>query len=140
MTNELPKPLPAPLASPDGAHYWAAAAEGRLEVQYCSECATHQFPPGHLCRNCGAEGLSWRAVSGRGRIHTFSIVYRAPTPAFRGRVPYTVALIDLDEGPRMMTNIVGAGALECTIGDTVEVCFEDRAGGAMIPQFRLVGR
>ena len=135
MASELPPPLPAPLSSPDGAHYWAAAAEGRLEVQYCDHCRTHQFPPGHLCRHCGAEGLSWRAVTGRGRIHSFAIVHRAPTPEFRARVPYVVALIDLDEGPRMMTNIVGDDALACAIGDAVEVTFEDRDGGAKVPQF-----
>ncbi len=132
MTTDLPAPLP----SPDGTHYWAAAAEDRFELQYCEACGSYQFPPGHLCRNCGADGLTWRAASGRGHIHTFSIVHRAPLPAFRAHVPYVVALIDLAEGPRIMTNIVGDDALECAIGDAVEVCFEARGDGAKVPQFK----
>ncbi len=128
---------PAPAISPDGAPYWAAAAEGRLEVQHCGKCETYQFPPGHLCRKCGAEGPQWKAITGNGTIHTFSIIHRAPLPAFRALVPYVVALIDLDEGPRIMTNIVGDGALDCAIGDAVEVCFEDRGDSMKVPQFRL---
>ncbi len=134
MTTELP----APTSNPDGAPYWAAAAEGRLEVQRCGGCGKHQFPPSYLCRFCGAESLAWRAVSGRGRVHSFTIVHRAPTPAFRARVPYVVALIDLDEGLRMMANIIGDDAHACAIDDIVEVCFEERGDGVKVPQFRRV--
>ena len=129
--------LPAPLVSPDAGRYWEAAKQGRLEIQHCGVCGSYQFPPSHLCRACGADGLDWRAVSGVGTIHTFSIVHRAPTQAFRAHVPYVVALIDLAEGPRMMANIVGDGALDCAIGDAVAVCFEDRAEDTRVPQFRL---
>ena len=133
MTSELP----GPLISPDGAPYWQAAAEGRFEIQQCGDCGTYRFPPSHLCRNCGSDNTSWVAASGKGTIYSFSVLHRAPTQEFRGRVPYVVALIDLDEGPRMMANIVGDGALECAIGNSVEVCFEDRAEDTKVPQFQL---
>lgn len=135
MTNNLPGPSPSPDAGP----YWDAAAAERLEVQQCGECGSYRFPPSHLCRDCGSDNMSWVSVSGKGSIYSFSIVHRAPTPAFREHVPYVVALIDLKEGPRMMANIIGDGCLDCAIAERVEVCFEDRGEGAKIPQFRLVG-
>jgi uncharacterized OB-fold protein len=133
MTNDLP----APLVSPDGAPYWRAAAEERLELQCCADCGTYRFPPSHLCRQCGSDAADWREVSGNGTIYSFTIVHRAPTPEFRAHVPYVVALIDLAEGPRMMANIIGPGALECAIGDAVAVTFEARGPDAKVPQFRL---
>ena len=77
---------------------------------------------------------------GGGRVHSHSIVHRAPSPAFRERVPYVVALVDLEEGPRMMANIVGDDALEVAIGDAVEVLFEERGEGRKLPQFRRTRR
>ena len=76
-------------------------------------------------------------MSGRGTVHSFSIVHRAAFPEFQANAPYVIALIDLAEGPRMMTNIVGEDALEVALDDSVEVCFEDRGTkGAKVPQFR----
>ncbi|MNV61006.1 hypothetical protein D3C71_1534950 [compost metagenome] len=71
-------------------------------------------------------------------MHSFTIIRRASDPAFAPLVPYTVALIDLDEGPRMMANLLGANALSVKIGDRVQVTFEDRGDGAMLPQFNPV--
>ena len=71
-------------------------------------------------------------------MHSFTVIRRAPAPAFASLAPYVVALIDLDEGPRMITNIVGPDALDVRIGDAVKVTFEDRGGGALIPQFTRV--
>ena len=133
MTTDLPAPLP----SPDGTHYWAAAAEDRFELQYCEACGSYQFPPGHLCRNCGADGLTWRAASGRGHIHTFSIVHRAPLPAFRAHVPYVVALIDLAEGPRMMSQILDADPEALAVGLSVSVDFAAWSEDITLPVFRL---
>jgi len=138
LPNELPNQLPGPTISADGAPYWRAAAEDRLEIQQCRDCGVYRFPPSHLCRECGCDNTGWTAVSGEGVIYSFSIVHRAPTPAFRALVPYVVALIDLAEGPRMMANVTGAGALDCAIGDAVNVWFEARGGdGAKVPQFKL---
>ena len=92
--------------------------------------------PRHICLKCWSENRAWIDAAGTGTVHSFSIVHRAPLPSFREDCPYVVALIDLAEGPRIMTNIVGDGALEVVIGDRVEVCFEDR-GEAKVPQFRL---
>jgi len=128
-------PFPEPTTA-EARHFFAAAAEGRLELQRCADCATVWYYPRPACVACGSENFVWFAACGRGTLHSYSIVHRAPTPAFRDRVPYVVALIDLDEGPRMMTNLVGDDVLEASIGDAVEVLFEDRGEGRKLAQFR----
>jgi hypothetical protein len=132
--------LPIPPENPDSAPYWRAAREERLEMQRCAGCGRFRFPPSLLCPHCHGEGAEWAPLSGRGRIVSFSIVHRAPAPAFQARVPYVLALVDLEEGPRMMANVVGEGALEVAIDDAVEVVFEARGDdGFKLPQFRRAG-
>jgi uncharacterized protein len=134
----IDKIAPAPRMNADGAPYWAAAAEDRLVVKRCRSCAHVHFPPRHLCPECWSEDLEWIQSGGHGTVYSLTIMHRAPTPEFAGLVPYAVALVDLDEGPRMMANIVGAGALDTCIGMRVVVEFEARAGGTKVPQFRTV--
>ena len=132
--------LAAPIVNADSAPYWEGAREGRLLLQRCGDCGTLRFFPRYLCTACGSERTEWTEASGRGTVHSFTIVHRAAFPEFQARTPYVVALIDLEEGPRMMTNIVGADALEVAIGDAVTVEFEPRGtDGARVPQFRRIG-
>jgi len=128
--------LPVPSANADSQPYWAAAREDRLVLQKCSDCGAYRFYPRYLCPDCWSENADWVDVSGRGTVHSFTIVARAPLPAFREKVPYVVAIIDLAEGPRMITNIVGDDALGVAIGDPVAVTFETRADGFKLPQFQ----
>jgi len=132
MTGELP----GPIVAADGILYWEAARQESFIIQKCGQCGVYRFPPGHLCRSCGSDDTVWVEPSGEGSIYSFSVIHRAPTPEFRVQVPYVIALIDLKEGPRMMSNIVGSGALDCAIGDKVQVCFEDRAEETKVPQFK----
>lgn len=94
--------------------------------------------PRYLCPHCWSESLEWTDASGRGTVHSYSVIRRASDPAFAHLCPYVVALIDLEEGPRMMANILGENALETRIGSAVSVLFEDRCDGAKVPQFQLV--
>ena len=137
--TEPPRDLPAPQEAPDAGPYWKAARGGRLVMQHCYGCGTYRFFPSHLCPGCGSDEQVWGPCSGRGTIFSVTTVHRAPSPAFRAIVPYVVALVELEEGPRMMTNIVGEGRLEAAIGDAVEVCFEPRGDEAKVPQFKLAG-
>lgn len=132
-------PFPDPQTA-EAKHFFAAAAAGRLELQRCAACGKVWFYPRPACVACGAAQYTWIVASGRGTLHSFSIVHRAPSEAFRARLPYVVALIDLDEGPRMMANIVGDDALEAAIGDPLEALFEDRGEGRRLPQFRRMRR
>jgi uncharacterized OB-fold protein len=132
--------LPAPIVNADSAPYWQGARDGKLLLQRCTGCGALRFFPRYLCTACGSERVEWTEVSGRGRVQSFTIVHRAAFPEFQAITPYVVALIDLAEGPRMMTNIVGADALSVAIGDAVTVVFEERGTeGAKVPQFKRAG-
>jgi uncharacterized protein len=127
--------LPSPVANADSLPYWTAARERRLVIRKCKACGELHFMPRHLCPTCWSDQLEWVQAKGTGSVHSFTVVRRASDPAFVSRVPYVVALVELDEGPRMMANILGSDALEVKIGDRVQVTFEDRGEGALLPQF-----
>ena len=101
----IERPLPIPDAAT--APYWSAAHEGRLELPCCLDCRRRHFYPRTLCPHCGSARLEWAACSGRGVVYSYTVVHRAPSPAFAAEVPYVVAVVKLDEGPHLMTNIVG---------------------------------
>jgi uncharacterized OB-fold protein len=128
-------PLPQPRPNGDSRLYWNAARERRLVIRECKKCGRKHFMPRHQCPHCWSDDLEWVQSSGNGTVYSFSVVHRAPTAAFAQRVPYVIAMIDLDDGPRMFANIVGATALDVAIGDRVKLTFEDRGEGAMLPQF-----
>ncbi|KJK22184.1 hypothetical protein UB46_22780 [Burkholderiaceae bacterium 16] len=130
--------LPKPVANADSHTYWNAARERRLVIRKCNACGQLHFMPRYLCPSCWSDNLDWIDASGTGRVHSFSVIRRASDPAFASRVPYVLALIELDEGPRMMANILGEDALGVAVGDPVTVTFEDRGDGALIPQFERV--
>ena len=131
MINSLPEPTP----NGDSLPYWNAARERRFVLRECKSCGKKHFMPRHLCPHCWSDKLEWVESKGDGTVYSFSVVHRAPTPAFAAKGPYVIAMIDLDDGPRMFANVVGANALEVAIGDRVKLTFEDRGNGAMLPQF-----
>ena len=131
-------PLPKPEPNADSLPYWTAAREQRLLIRHCTACGEKHFMPRHACPHCWSDRLEWTEAQGTGTVYTFSIVHRAPTPAFAAATPYVIALVDLDEGPRMFANVVGDNALAVAIGDRVRVTFEDRGDGAMLPQFSRI--
>ena len=130
--------LPLPVANADSLPYWNAARERRLLIRKCNACEALHFMPRYLCPACWSDQLEWVEAKGTGSVHSFTIIRRAPMAAFAPRAPYVLALIDLDEGPRMMANVLGEDALSVRIGDRVKVTFEERGEGAMIPQFQRV--
>lgn len=127
--------LPQPAANADSLPYWNAARERRLVIRKCKSCGELHFMPRYLCPVCWSDQLEWIDAKGTGHVHSFSVIHRASDPVFSSRVPYVIVLIELDEGPRMMANILGEDALSVAIGDPVKVRFEDRGSGALLPQF-----
>jgi uncharacterized OB-fold protein len=101
-----PKPRPAPVPEPEAAGYWAAARNGSLLVQRCDRCGHHQLYPRALCIACHGP-VSWVEASGRGTVYSYTVIRQNYSRPFREWLPYVVALVDLEEGPRVMTNIVG---------------------------------
>ncbi|AJE49212.1 Zn-ribbon domain-containing OB-fold protein [Celeribacter indicus] len=124
------------LENGDSVAYWEGARDGRLMFQKCGACGTVQFPPRFHCASCWEETPEWIESTGRGRVESFTVVRRAPLPEFRDKVPYVVAAVRVEEGPRMITNLVGEDALGVRIGDEVRVTFETNAQGDTLPQFK----
>jgi hypothetical protein len=127
-------PLPKP--DQDSAEYWAAARRHELVLQQCSACGRFRFYPRAVCPHCLSEKFEWRPSSGRGRIYSFTVIHRPPSPAFRDRVPYVLALVELEEGVRMMSNVVGCDPQAVEIGLRVEVTFEDLTPEITLPVFK----
>ena len=130
------KPLPSPDA--DSAAYWAGLREGRLLLQHCLDCGHVQVYQQGLCRHCLSDHLEHRPASGRGRVFSWSVVHRAPGPAFRGDTPYAVLLVDLEEGPRMISALVQGDPHAVHEGLAVELACETVAEGVVLPKFRPV--
>ena len=115
---------------PTTAAFWEAAREHRLVLQRCADCGHWQFYPRPFCLECGSSALSWQEASGRGRVYSSSETHMAPSPDIE--TPYVVAVVELDEGPKLMTNIVNG---RCRIGDRVRVRWREREEGPPIPDF-----
>ena len=115
---------PAPITTDDAKVYWDGCRNHKLLLQQCKECACIQFPHRVVCTSCGSRNLSIVEASGRGVVYSYTVVERAPAPEFQESIPYIVGLVDLEEGPRMMTNLI-CGAEEARIGMAVTVDFDD---------------
>ncbi|GAB2754132.1 Zn-ribbon domain-containing OB-fold protein [Streptomyces bullii] len=96
--------------------YWDAAAEGRLLIRRCGACGHAHHYPREFCPHCWSEDVTWERASGRATLYTWSVVHRNDLPPFTHRTPYVAAVVDLVEGPRMMTEIVTAGEAELPPG------------------------
>ena len=136
MMDVVAKHFPRP--TPETKAYWEGCRKHQLLLQRCGQCNEYQFYPRVICSHCMSEDLQWEQASGRGRILTFTIVRRAVSEAYEADVPYVVALIQLDEGPTMMSNVVQCNPETLTTGSSVQVIFEDWSKEISIPQFRLV--
>jgi uncharacterized OB-fold protein len=130
----MQRPLPHPTALSEP--FWEACRDRRLTVQRCQDCGKHVFLPQSFCPNCLSRSLSWVQASGTGSVVTYTVVWRPQTPAFE--VPYVIAVVRLDEGVEMLTNLVDAEPEQVSIGARVRVAFADVAEHTTLPFFRLV--
>ncbi|MBV1896612.1 MAG: Zn-ribbon domain-containing OB-fold protein [Rhodobacteraceae bacterium] len=128
---------PLPVIDQDSAPYWEAARQGRLDIPLCADCGKHHFYPRTVCPHCFSDKLSFDTVSGRGTVHSFTISRRPAGPGFADEVPYVVALIDLQEGPRMMSRIETDDVESVQIGSSVEVIFVRATDEVTFPYFKL---
>ena len=125
---------PVPLIDEQSRPYWDAAREHRLVLQRCGACGRWLFYARALCPWCHAAGLTWEPASGRGVVYSFTVVHRAASEAFTA--PYVVVLVDLDEGPRMLSMLRVDDPRRATIGARVHVAFED-LDEVTLPVFEL---
>jgi hypothetical protein len=131
-------PLPAvpPDPGPDDEPFWRAAAEDRLVLPRCRGCGVHIWYPRSFCPDCHTSDVEWVDASGRGTVYSFTVTERGPGP-WAEHAPYVIAYVELDEGPRVLTNIVGADPRSVRIGDPVAAVFEP-AGDSKVVRFTPV--
>jgi len=130
-----PLPAPAPPVNPETKPFWDATLQARLLVKQCQDCQSLIWYPRAICPECSSLRTSWLRVSGRGRIYSYTVNHRGQGP-YQGCGPYVLAYVELDEGPRMMTNIVETDDRELAVGMPVEVVFHDTGEGSALPRFR----
>lgn len=122
----MSRPLPRPTA--ETRPFWEGCARGVVRYQRCANCGCVQLIPRSLCAGCQSAALDWKDSAGLGRVLSYTVVHRAPTPAFREEAPYSIAIIDMDEGFRLMTNVVGGASAPLAIGGRVRIGFREIDG------------
>lgn len=127
---------PLPVVDPGTEPYWQALRERRFVLKACRDCGRTHFYPREACPHCYSDNLEWRQAKGEGEVYSFTICHRPAGPAFAEDVPYVVAVVQLDEGPRMMTRI-DESADAVKIGSRVEISFHDADEGVVLPYFKL---
>jgi hypothetical protein len=126
----IPLPRPTALSRP----HWDGCREGVLRVQRCRDCGHFVFIPQPLCTRCQANALDWVTSTGRGTVYSHTVVHRPPRPSFA--VPYVVAIVELEEGWHMLSNLVECRPEDVRIGMPVEVAFREMSDAITLPYFR----
>ena len=131
------RPLPKP--TPETQHFWEGARAGELRLQTCNDCSKTYFPPRPFCPKCGSRSVAVKAASGKAKLLSY-VIHHRPSPGFDP--PYAIAVVELAEGPRMMTNIVGCPqtteALQLDM--PLEVLFEKQSDTISLPMFKPAGK
>jgi len=137
MQYDTGHPVPMPPILWDNMGFWEGIKRHELVFQKCKECGTWLHPPRPVCPNCRSFEKEWARSTGKGTIHSWVTYLESPHPSFKA--PYSVVLVELDEGVRLVSNMVDIKPEEISIGMPVEVVFDDIAEGLTLPKFRKVG-
>ena len=135
-------PKPSPLPDETSKPFWDACNEQRLIIQTCTKCERMQYPPETACMACGSSrDLSWREVSGRGRVHGYCVMYDSRVRLLQERQPFNIAVIELEENPeiKFFSHLPGTPADEVPVGAAVRLEFEKTYNGQLVPEWRVVG-
>jgi uncharacterized protein len=136
MAASITKPIPVPTR--ETLPYWEGCKAHELRIQRCADCGHYQFFPRIYCTKCMSGRVEWIKASGRAKVLSYTIVHRPVSAAFKEHVPYVVALVTLDEGPTMMTNIIDVAPDQISVGMPLTVVFEDWTDAISIPKFRPI--
>lgn len=134
--NSNAKPLPR--VTPDTDEFWQGCKRGSLLLAECQNCSKVHLPPGPVCPFCFSDKLGWRSASGYGHVSSWTIVHKKWFDAFKNDIPYNAVQVELDEGPRLTTNLVRANAEEIRIGMRVVVVFDRVTHDFTLPRFKPV--
>ena len=127
---------PLPNISDFNRPFWEAAKKHKLALQKCDDCGKLWAPNGPVCPHCFSQKYTWTNLSGRGKIASWVVFHKLYHPGFAADIPYNVAFVELDEGPRLIANVVGIKNKDLKIGIKVEVTFEDVNDEISIPKFK----
>jgi uncharacterized OB-fold protein len=135
---DVRKPVPA--ITTEAKYFWDAAAQQKLVMQRCKDCHAWVWTPRPSCNECGSEKIEWTPMSGKGEVYSFTVIRqiagRAASQAFKNDIPYVVAWVDLNEGPRLITNIIGCPVEDVKLGMKVAVVFEQASKDVWLPKFK----
>jgi len=129
---------PLPRVDEESRGWWEALQRHEIYVQRCRACGTTRLPPRAVCPACLSSEVEWVRATGRGTIYSFTVTHQNQAPGFREELPYVLAIVELAEGPRIMTNIVGCPPDGVRIGAAVEVVFDDVTPEVTLAKFRPV--
>ena len=132
--SDYKKPIPAITAEMQP--FFDAAKRHELVVQRCAQCGKHRFPAREICSSCLSRDATWERVSGRGHIFSYNVMHQVYHPGFASEVPYAVVVVELDEGARMISNLVGVALQDIKIGMPVQVVFEAVTAEVTLPKFK----
>ena len=130
---------PLPTLTEDNRRFWEAARGHRLALPHCPDCQACYWPAAPVCPYCLAGPPRWAGVSGKGTVSTWVRVHQPWFPSFASELPYNVAQVELDEGPRLTTSLVGLGEADPVVGMRVEVVFDDVTDTLTLPRFKPCG-
>jgi uncharacterized protein len=134
--REIMRPLP--FIYEENKPFWEGVKRHELLIQRCKECGAFQFYPRAACMHCLSDNIEWVRASGKGKVYSFTIAHRPGNPAFADRVPYNIAIIELDEGVRLPSSITGCENEDIKCDMPVEVVFEDITPEVSLPYFKPI--
>jgi len=138
MSSDAARPV-MPIVNPDTEPFWDGCAVGKLLLQRCTACGRVRHPPSPICPNCLSDAQDWRQASGRGSVYTFVVVHEERR-GWERLVPYVLAVVELDEGVRIVTNLVNVAPKDVAIGMPVEVTFATSTDVVRLPLFQPLTR
>lgn len=135
-TKEKRYAKPLPRIDEESKGFWEACRRHELYVQRCRNCSSFRYYPRALCPRCLSDATEWMLSSGRATVYTYTVTHQNQAQGFRDSLPYVLAYVDLEEGVRMLTNIVGCDPADVRIGMPVEVVFDDVTDEVTLPKFK----
>jgi hypothetical protein len=136
MSEKTKYAKPLPRIDEESRGFWEACRRHELYVQRCRDCGAVRYYPRALCPSCLSDRTEWRRASGKGTVYTFTVTYQNQSAGFRDALPYVMAYVELEEGVRMLTNIIGCAPEDVRIGMLVEVTFDDVTAELTLPKFK----
>jgi uncharacterized OB-fold protein len=133
---ESTRPKPLPVITEENRPFWEGCQQGKLLLQECNKCYRYQFYPRLYFMQCSSQTLQWVVAHGRGVIYSYTIIYQNKSPEFVHEIPYSVAIVQLEEGPRLLSNIVDVDATQLQVDLSVALVFDQVTDAITLARFR----